>query len=30
MTIESDVINMQFIYVTYLSPVAPTEQKIHW
>lgn len=29
MTIESDVI-MQFIYVTYLSTVAPTEQKIHW
>lgn len=29
MTIESDVI-MQFIYVTYLSPVAPTEQKIHF
>lgn len=29
MTVESDVI-MQFIYVTYLSPVAPTEQNIHW
>lgn len=29
MTVESDVI-MQFIYVTYRSTVAPTEQKIHW